>query len=522
MTLVRFSAAISILVILLLPWEVAAQQNRLLSTGDWTYDYIVRLQRRGHLLELNPTLLPYRHEDVTDALARIDSTVLNVSEQHWVSLLKDALMPVHSEPEHIVAGYSPEFGARMINSERLDVLRPLGDSLHFYGYGTPLSAYVDAGRVVAEFNIRQDQYYNDDPDGLDTALRLLGRSEHTYAGYHTDSFSLFAGRWSHHWGVSGEAATLISSNPRSQDQVALRIGGQRFAITGLLSELDSVTDDGRFTGRVEDDTVRVGHRRRYLAAHRWDIRPSRRFMITFMESAIYSGTSAGPSLKYLNPVHPFVFVVDNTPKNDENNALLAGLLWAQVRRLTVHGQLMVDDLNVQGKGNETLSFAFTGSAVYALSAMDVWASLTAVAARTYNAPQPEGKYIYLHRGLATQFSDFVHGSVALDVYLDRVVPGLRVTSRMDWLWQGEQDIRQTFPANEAVLDNILEGTVRRTVRPSLHVVYQPRHWWWIRLDAGYNVIQNQDHVSGYNDMRFTGLLEAGVRFRIDRAIRVSL
>ena len=41
---------------------VLAQGNRLLPTSDHAYEYIVRLQRRGHLLDLNPTSLPYREK----------------------------------------------------------------------------------------------------------------------------------------------------------------------------------------------------------------------------------------------------------------------------------------------------------------------------------------------------------------------------------------------------------------------------------------------------------------------------
>ena len=93
----------------------------------------------------------------------------------------------------------------------------------------------------------------------------------------------------------------------------------------------------------KDDSVRVGNKRRYLAAHRWDWRPSRNFMLSAMESVLYSGSNAGLSLKYLNPLHPFTFVVDNRPKNEENNGFVTGLLWAQFKRLTVHAQMMVDD-----------------------------------------------------------------------------------------------------------------------------------------------------------------------------------
>ena len=419
-------------------------------------------------------------------------------------------------------GYMFQASARTINSDRLDVVRPLGDTLNFFWYGTLANVYADAGPFIAELGFWQNKYYDVDPDGLDTALRFLIRSENTYLGVHSRLFSAYAGRWSNHWSVPGEPSTLLSDNPRSQDQIMMRLGGQRFSVTGLLSELDSVTEDGRFTGRVADDSVRVGNRRRYLAAHRWDWRPSRHFMLSAMESVLYSGTNAGLSLKYLNPIHPFTFVVDNRPKNEENNGFVTGLLWAQVQRLTVHAQMMVDDFNARGEsGNETLTFAFAGSATYALPRMDLGATLNVVSARAYNAPQPEGQYTFLQRGLATQFSDYVHTAAYADLYLDDVALGLRLTPRLDLLAQGERDIRQPFPPNTEDLDNLLDGTVTRTVRPALQAVYQPSPWWWVRVDAGFNITSNLDHIDGQDETRFVGLIEAGVRLVVDKAFRLD-
>lgn len=507
-----------LLAMLVLPCLAArAQENRLLPTSDWAYDYIVRLQQRGHLLELNPTAVPYRHGDIWAALRQMDRSDLAAPERHWVRLLERAVAP----EEGTAVGYTFEAAARLINSHRLDVVRPLGDSLRFFWHGTPATVYLDTGSLVAEFGLWQDRYYDDDPDGLDTALRLLARSDHTYVGYHSSLVSVYGGRWNQHWGVPGEEATLLSDNPRSQDQLAIRLGKGSLTVRAVLSELDSITSRGDFTGRAGDDTVRVETRRRYLAAHRWDYRPSRRLLISFMESVLYSGANATLSLKYFNPVHPFAFVVDNSPKNEENNGFVAGLLWAQLGRLTVHGQLTVDDIRLQrGTGNESVTFGFAGSMAYALRMVDLKATLTAITARAYNAPQPEGKYLYLKRGLASQFSDYVAGSAGVDIYLDRFLPGLRLAPRMDMLWQGARDIRQPFPSNDAVLDNILDGTVQRTVRGSLQVAYQPVAWWWLRLDGGLNSTWNADNVRSAQQSRFVGLVSSGLRLKIDYPVKL--
>ena len=521
-SLIQPRCLLVLLLLLSLAAEALAQQNRLLPTDDWAYATITRLQRRGHLLDLNPTASPYRHGDVLAALAKIDRTGLGRTEQHWVDLLERAFKPVEKEEDEVTLGYMFRASARTINSDRIDVVRPLGDTLNFFWYGTPFQFYADAGPFVAEIGFWWNKYYDVDPDGLDTALRLLGRSENSYLGYHSRLFSAYLGRWSNHWGMPGEPGLLISNNPRSQDQVYLRLGRQRFSVTGLLTELDSITEDGRFTGRVGDDSVRVDNKRRFLASHRWDWRPSRHLTISFLESILYSGKNTGPSLKFLNPLHNFWLVVDNIPKNDENNILAAWLLWAKVRRFTLYGQLMIDDIDSRGEsGNESVTFALAGSLVYAAPSFDVGATLEVVTARAYNAPQPEGTYVYLLRGLATQFSDYVHASAFADVYLDGLVPGLRVTPRLHLLAQGERDIRQPFPANDEAIDNLLNGTVARTVRPAVQIYFQRDPWWWIGLDAGFNVMSNVDHVEHRSETRFVGLLEIGLRLRLDRAVGLS-
>ena len=65
------------------------------------------------------------------------------------------------------------------------------------------------------------------------------------------------------------------------------------------------------------------------------------------------------------------------------------------------------------------------------------------------------------------------------------------------------------------------GTVARTVRPAVQIYFQRDPWWWIGLDAGVNVMSNVDHVKNRSETRFVGLLEFGLRLRLDRAVGLS-
>lgn len=521
----RYRHAFALVLILLSlapPGTVAplrAQPNRIIPVEDWTYFYVQRLQRRGYLLELHPTALPYTQGAVAEALDALDRSGLNRVEARWVALLERELGLAPAAPDEAVFSATLGAGIALADTKRLDPARPLRSD--FFAYPNALlHVLLDRGRVVAHLGPRHDVYYDRDPDGIDTALRFMVRSDNSYVGLNGSFASLYAGRFGNLWGRPGQAATLVSDNPRNYDHLNLRIGGPRFAVRSLLGELDSITGDGRYTGAAGADSVRSGSERRYLAAHRFDWRPTPRLSFTLMEGSLYSGANAGFSLKYLNPVHPFIFLVDNAPKDEENNGFFAGMMWAQFGRLTLHGQLIFDDFDPLNN-EEPTAFAMVGSVHYAgrSGAADLGGTLEVITGRAYNAEQVEGQYIYLKRGLATQFNDYVHATAFVDLYLDALLPGLVLTPRLHLLAQGEGDIRTPFPTDG--VPSLLSGTVERTVRPAVQVTFQNDPRWWVRLDLGINRITNRGAVEDADVTRFVGLVEAGARLRFTRAYRLA-
>lgn|SRR5690554_1206842 len=500
------------------------QSNRIIPVEDWTYEYISRLQRRGHLLELHPTALPYTQGDVLSALERIERRRLSDVERSWVELLESELgIRKKSDRQGHLYG-AIEVGTRFSSSDRLDVLRPLDANRSHLQAGdirvfpnAMANVVYEQGPVVGSLQLQHDVFYDTDPDGIDAVTRLYVRSENTYVGYTSRIASVFLGRFSNQWGPYDRPATVISANPRSYDQLNLRLGRGPLSLRSLLGELDNVGEDGTFTGRDFEGE----YKRRFLAAHRIDWRPSRFFNLSFMEAALYSGRSSGPSLKYLNPLHAFAFEVDNNPKNDENNGLLAGSLWAYYRGLTIEGQLLLDDFDILSESGEKGSLALTGNLLYAgLSKhVDAGATFELVTARVYNTHQPEGRYIYLNRGLATQFSDYVAVEAFTDVYPELGINGIIVTPRITMLWQGERDIRQLYPRNDEDVGLILTGDVTRTLRLSASLRLQPTRWWWLRADVGHNFTS----VAGdESTTRLVGLVEFGARLSLSRPIRASI
>ena len=66
---------------------------------------------------------------------------------------------------------------------------------------------------------------------------------------------LMVGRTHRHWGLPERPGLLLSTNPRPMDQIAFRLGTDRVRLRTVLSELDSITADGRFTGTAGADSV---------------------------------------------------------------------------------------------------------------------------------------------------------------------------------------------------------------------------------------------------------------------------
>ncbi|MEL6613032.1 MAG: capsule assembly Wzi family protein, partial [Bacteroidota bacterium] len=541
---------LSLLLLLLLAPTVLAQPARLVTPDDWAAHYIERLQRRGHLLELNPTLLPYREADLRDALDGLDPKSLSRTEQGWVDLLRDRYDGKRPDSDAVQIGLLTGAGGLSTTNDRLDPLRfldvsalpdpaPLseGELLDVdalpgderaardlarlvdpgvqagpfrFHYSLHLNAWMAYGDVIAQTGGQANSVLNEDPDGLDVVLRRVSRVEDSYVGYGGKHVGLYVGRYAQHWGIPGQTALLLSDNPRTFDQIGLRLGGERFSLHSTIGELDSVTDDGRFTGRVGESFLGDTGFRRYLAAHRFDWRPTKHFGLAFMEAVIYSGPSASLSPKFFNPASLFLLLVDNTPKNDENNGFAAGLIWGQIGKLTLQGQLLLDDLDVLN-ASEPASVALAGTAT--LAGVRPWLDLgleaDAVSGRAYNTTQPEGRYLFAQRGLGTQFSDYLRLAIWGEAYADAFVPGLMVQPRAEVLLQGIRDPRQPYPTDEEA-PTFLDGTLERTLRLATRVRYQPIPNAWIRADLGVNLVGNENNVEGVNQTRFVGIIEAGI------------
>ncbi|MEM6647194.1 MAG: hypothetical protein AAF730_13180 [Bacteroidota bacterium] len=497
-----------------------AQQARLFSLNDPIYTFIERLQRRGYLDSLNPTRLPYSYGAVAEEVAQVDANDLPDVEQTWLDAVQRRLDAF--EPEAARWGGHLGGGLRGGQTQRLDPVRPLGETTKVY-HNAHTHLYVSQGRWIAQTGLRHDRTYYGDPDGLRAAKRVLIRSEDTYLGYEGGFASFYLGRFERHWSTLRDGAPLLSRNARSFDQLGLRIGGPRLSLTSFIGELDSLTEDGRFTGRVGDRARNVDSFRRYLVAHRLDIRINASWSVALLESVLYSGPNSSLSLKYLNPLHPALFVVDNAPKNDENNGMVGALVHGTPGVWRVYGQLLMDDFDVVN-GVEEASFAVVGAVERGglLPTVDAGMRFEMAARRTYNAAQPEGKYLYLQRSLGLFSRNYVLGTVYADVYADAVLSGLTVGPHIHYFVSGVADLLEPFPLEGDPAFNTLAGPVERTTRWAVELDYRPHPQAWLRLNLGANWVAGTPQEGRSLGWRFLGLLDAGIWLTLDRPLRLQL
>jgi hypothetical protein len=107
----------------------SAQGHRVLPVEYWTYDYIQRLQQRGHLLDLDPTRLPYRHGDVVSAVNRVNVDALSEKEWQWLDLVYESVSDERPARDDLLWEVNVQPGLTSSTSRRMDPLRPIGDPI---------------------------------------------------------------------------------------------------------------------------------------------------------------------------------------------------------------------------------------------------------------------------------------------------------------------------------------------------------------------------------------------------------
>ena len=534
----------------------AQQDSRVLSLYDrQSYEYIQQLQDRGHLLELHPTDMPYRYDELHEALEGVTEYEFSGVQAQWIRHLRDRIgLNASEKPVLDLRGGSY---LQVNNSERDHMYRPSDDIAYLWPM-IELAPGIRYQGWVVQAHARFEYYEDRNIDGLDAVNRFWVRNEETYVGYSNEFLEVYGGRVLNHWGVYGQSSGLVSDHSVTYDQVKINVGTKHLQLSSVMGYLDNLKSDDVFNGDTRWDPLSV---KRYLFAKRLDWRPREYLMFSYRESLIFSGWDAVPQPKYMLPGYIGFFQADNAPQNDFINYLTGIAFWGQFgggrvhgdgfaksraksgaksqsssqNILTLHTEVIIDDVIFfrERRGiDERSNFNVFFNAAYALSQRPLTLQLNAemVSSQSYNTDQAQGRYLYLGRGIATQFNDYVFGEFRTQLFLDGKLQGLRVSPYLGGLLQGEQVIDKEFIGSpltqkdkdpdelEPVPDFVLSGVVQETFRAGVEwVYYSPaeRGWkkgWWLRGDVGLNVMRNLGNVVGNDQTRPVGMIELGVQF----------
>ncbi|WP_138429360.1 hypothetical protein [Fodinibius saliphilus] len=521
-------------VLVIVIWIVAftncfAQSKILIKSQHWAYEYIERLQNRGHLRTLNPTAIPYNRGEVWEAVQEVDRETLSPLSRQWLKKVEN-----HVKPEKQKGSYNLIYGGELtgratrINSGRTNVLRPTKGGESVYPHWK-LTLYGEWKNIVLQTGLMLDRYYIVDPDGYRTAARPWLRAEDSYIGYDKGHFSAYLGRFRHHWGLNSSTSGIISKNPVPFDNFYLRFGKGNIQFRTILGELDSVTE-GQFDNRIGANTIK-----RYFFGHRLDWLPSKHFMVSLLEGEIVSGEHLNLPFRHLNPLN-FLFVDSSTkPKQYESsNIMIALAIDAYWNNLRVNSQFILDDLVVEDREEleesgelKPMAYTFINSVSYASIEpyVDLGVRYNMVSSMSYRGSSSiaEDRWMYAGRGLATNFSDYTKLQLYAHWYADRVIPGLRLGPSYTLLSQGELGFRQPFDY-KILNDSILHGTIEKTHRFALQLEYQPVELLrlipsWesfdtnvrLRADVGYNHVLNENHIVNVSNNKLVGMFQLDVR-----------
>lgn len=496
-----------------------SQSSRILELdNNAAYQLIERFVENGRFKNLNPTKLPYTHYEVYKELEGINEVELSEIEKIWFQLLEDEIeySKEYEGRDYIVEPYVLS-GSEFNNSERKSYYRSTSDEYYVWPF-TDLGISADFKGFTLNTNVRFDLYYEFGPDGLDPTNRLYMRNEDSYVGYTSKYFKAYLGRFEHNWGLHNKKSTFVSDNPRTFDAVNYTIGTEKISFTVLHGFLDNISGDDIYRGVSKEDPLA---KRRYLSLKRLDWKLSDSFSIALKEAILYSGTTVNPEPKYLVPSFVFFFLEAGTPRDQVENLLLGTNVWFSSNGFTLNFDFMLDDLifNREDRGiTERSNFSTILNTSYAIANKPLklnW-DFELISYQSYNTDQAEGRYIYLNRGIGTNFNDYVFTEIGLDYYADLKVKGLRVSPYIGILKQGEQVINQDFdssyPDGEAY-ETVLTGTVESTTRFGIKSFYSPVNYFWVRTDLGYNLVENAGNVEGISSNRFVGMIELGFKYR---------
>ena len=403
-----------------------------LPTYHWVYDYVEELRLRGFLLELNMAKKPFTRGEIASEL--VDMLVAGWAMDDMpkaVWLLDELYEEFASEMNQIrKSKHDDEFSIGLLAQAGL---KDEGNNTDDTGSYRIKGGFHVGDNFVVFNTMNFDADLAEDSTYIGRTWRGLSAfTEQAYLRYESERFSILFGRDFQRWGIGNAGTLLISDYSRPMDQLyaELRVGPVELSF--LAAELD-----------------KVDNRKRFISAHRVDIRINNSLNIGVSEMLIYGGVNASPLAAFTNPA----LVLHGENINDENNlANTLGsidLLWYPKINWRLSAALLIDDIQLDNKiigdlePNEIgVIFGVRTANPFNFDGVDVWAEYVRITNRTYTTPNIEETLIHRNRPIGyfrgNDFDSWEFGGSAW------IMKGLKISTVLTLIRDGEGGIGVPF------------------------------------------------------------------------------
>jgi hypothetical protein len=321
-------------------------------------------------------------------------------------------------------------------------------------------------------------------------------------GYRHGYLSVFLGRDGISWGVSRPRGLLFSGPSPSCDMVRLRFKTDRVLFTSLHSQLRRGRDD------PWDESVR-----RFVSAHRLDVRIGKHLTVGFSEVVLYGGSGRTFEPAYLNPL--VLFYAEQWNSRFQDNLFLAtDFAFLLPGRADVRGEIIIDDLQYEA-GSEPHLYGL-GLSVDAVSPLRgdvalVGGSYYHIRNEVYGHTVPHNRYT--HQGELIGYPDGPDGD-RLRLWASVVFP-VSLEWKVDYVHrrQGEGRVEDRQEA-EGERTPFPSGVVERHHRVGLGLSWRPSHRWALGGRVEYRDIRNPGNVERSADSGFMFEIQAGLNLKL--------
>ncbi len=440
--------------------------------GDPTYEVIAQLRLQGLFAELSPLSFPYTRGEVAREISeafqdlREGKTKLSPYYLRLLTRLEEEWgRGQTSLPRGELSVYpwlklAPERERRPANSISLTGDLSLGMSSLLFTQGVR----VEWGNWHPSWVLARSWKKN-----------LWGLTPYAYIKWRSQGFYLLVGRQTLKWGPSPKVSLLLGDNPPPFDQIQLgfNVGAIRFL--SLSAPLDCL--EGA---------------RRYLSAHRIEVRPKRGLDIGLSEVVVYGGERRHLELYYLNPLT--IYYAEQFNRRRDDNILLGGdfswyLPWGRI-----YGELLVDDFQYDFYSEPHELGVCGGVDLATSSGLRINLEYTRVNNWVYGQREPWNRYTYQGRLIGWQMGPDADQFSSEVFYPMKEFLWSKFSVRLRRKGEGKVDT----PRESAVPwpKSFPSGTVEEDLLIGGEMVYLPRPFLWVRLKLEVEKMKNGGNDEG--------------------------